>query len=205
LVTNSGFAIIISSPSGAGKTTITKRLLKKFKNSHLSVSCTTRKPRKGEVHGKDYFFISQKKFQNLKKQKKFLETAKVHDNHYGTLKTEVYKNLKKNKIVLLDIDWQGARSVKRIIKDNIFSFFLLPPSLKDLKNRLLKRHQDNKQIAIKRFSYAKKDIKHWIEYDYVSINDKIPICTKDIFLKIKLVINEKIKKEKITKLLKKFN
>ena len=108
-----GISIIISSPSGAGKTTITKKILKKIKRSYLSISCTTREPRIGEKHGSDYFFISKKKFQFLKNKNKFLEHAKVYDNFYGTLKSEVNKNLKNKKIVLFDVDWQGSRSIKK--------------------------------------------------------------------------------------------
>ncbi len=202
MVLNSGFAVIISSPSGAGKTTVTKRLLKKVKKSHLSVSCTTRKPRTGEKDGKDYFFISKSKFISLKKKNSFLETATVHGNLYGTLKSEVYLNLKKNKIVFLDIDWQGARLIKNKIKDNIFSIFLLPPTLATLKKRLLKRHNDNKDLAIKRFSSARKDIKHWSEYDYVLVNDKIQVCTHAIFKKINMCLEDKENKKKISKILK---
>ena len=191
MVLNSGFAVIISSPSGAGKTTVTKRLLKKVKKSHLSVSCTTRKPRTGEKDGKDYFFISKSKFISLKKKNSFLETATVHGNLYGTLKSEVYTNLKKNNIVFLDVDWQGARLIRNKIKDNIFSIFLLPPTLATLKKRLLKRHNDNRDLAIKRFSHARKDIKHWLEYDYVLVNDKVENCFKEI----KKIISNHLKKK----------
>ena len=118
-----GISIIISSPSGAGKTSVTKKLLKKIKNSHLSISCTTRKPRDGEINGKDYFFISKKKFLNLKKNKKFLEHAKVYENFYGTLNSQVKANLKNNSIVLFDVDWQGAKSIKKKIKKIVIHFF----------------------------------------------------------------------------------
>lgn len=186
-----GLSIIISSPSGAGKTTITKKILKKIKNSHLSVSCTTRNPRKGEKNGVDYLFISKNKFIQLKKNKKFLECAKVYENYYGTLKSEANNRLKKNKIVLFDVDWQGARSIKKKLKKNCYSIFLLPPSKKILKSRLLKRHKDEPHIALKRFSSAKKDIDHWVEYDYVFINDDLDLCTKSILSKIKILLDEK--------------
>ncbi|MDB3873171.1 guanylate kinase, partial [Pelagibacteraceae bacterium] len=161
--------IIISSPSGAGKTTITRNLLKKVKNSKLSVSCTTRKPRPGEKHGTDYFFVSKNKFLELKKKNKFLESAKVFNNYYGTLKSEVISK-KKNKIIFLDIDWQGARIIRKKIKKNCHSFYLLPPNFKELKKRLFKRHQENIKIAEERILNAKNDMKYWSEYDEVFVN-----------------------------------
>jgi len=185
--------IIISSPSGAGKTTITRNLLKRFKNSKLSVSCTTREPRSGEKHGTDYFFISKKKFLELKKKNKFLESAKVFNNYYGTLKNQLTSK-SKNKIIFLDIDWQGARIIRKKLKKNCHSFFLLPPSFKELKKRLIKRHKENKVSALKRISYAKKDMKHWDEYDEVFINTKIDKCTNEIEYKINEIIKLKQKK-----------
>ena len=194
--------IIISSPSGAGKTTVTKKILKRIKNSYLSISCTTRTPRHGEVHGKDYFFVSKKKFFNLKKQNKFIESAKVHNNFYGTLKSEVSKANNKNKIVLLDVDWQGARILRKKLEIN-YSIFLLPPSLSSLKKRLIKRHSDNINLALKRFSLASKDIKHWKEYDYVYINDDLTECVKKICTKITDIKNEKKYQKKLFSLIKK--
>ena len=195
--------IIISSPSGAGKTTITRNLLKKVKNSKLSVSCTTRKPRPGEKHGTDYFFISKKKFLELKKKNKFLETAKVFNNYYGTLKSEVISK-KKNKIILLDIDWQGARIIRKKIKNHCHSFYLLPPNFKELKKRLFKRHQENIKIAEERISNAKNDIKHWSEYDEVFINKNINQCSKEIIKKIDLIRLNNKKKNFISNFVKKF-
>ena len=198
-----GISIIISSPSGAGKTSVTKKLLKKIKNSHLSISCTTRKPRDGEINGKDYFFISKKKFLNLKKNKKFLEHAKVYENFYGTLNSQVKANLKNNSIVLFDVDWQGAKSIKKKIKKNCYSFFLLPPSINILKKRLLLRHKNDPQVALKRFSSAKKDIMHWNEYDFVFVNDNLNECTNSIFKKIKLLFDEIKRMEFVIKKIKK--
>ena len=187
---NKGISIIISSPSGAGKTTITKKILKKVKNTHLSISCTTRKPRKNERNGVDYFFITKNKFFNLKKNKRFLEYAKVYDNYYGTLNSQV-KKIKNKKIVLFDVDWQGARSIKKKINKNCYSFFLLPPSRKILKERLLKRHPNDPSTALKRFSSAKKDISHWVEYDYVFINDNLKKCVNSILKKVMILLDEK--------------
>ncbi len=203
MVLNNSLIIIISSPSGVGKTTITKKLLKKINKSYLSVSCTTRKPRKNEINNVDYFFISKKKFLKYKKEKKFLETAKVHNNYYGTLKSELRKQNKNNKVILLDIDWQGARNLRRKIKKNCYSFFLLPPSISSLKKRLFKRHLDNKSLAISRLSSARKDLKYWEEYDYVYINDKLSKCVNEISKKINDLFIEHINKSKFKKIIKK--
>ena len=199
---NQNLTIIISSPSGAGKTTVTRELLKKLKSSYLSISCTTREPRIGEKNKKDYFFVSKSHFLNLKRKNLFLETAKVFGNYYGTLKSQL-KN-KNKKIVLLDVDWQGARSIRKKINKNCYSFFLLPPSIKELKKRLIARHKDNKSIAIKRISYARKDIKYWTEYDYVFVNKKLNYCVKEIINQIKNIIENNSKNKKIKKLIKKF-
>tara|TARA_B100000035_G_scaffold191002_1_gene163071 strand:+ start:119 stop:733 length:615 start_codon:yes stop_codon:yes gene_type:complete len=202
LVLNNSLIIIISSPSGVGKTTITKKLLKKINNSYLSVSCTTRYPRKNEVNKVDYFFISKKKFLKFKKEKKFLETAKVHNNYYGTLKSELRKNNRNNKVILLDIDWQGARNLRKNIEKNCYSFFLLPPSISILKKRLLKRHSDNKSLALSRLSSARKDLKYWEEYDYVYINDNLNKCVNEISKKIYDLVIENIKRSKFKKIVK---
>ena len=195
--------IIISSPSGAGKTTVTKNLLKKIKSSYLSVSCTTRDPRPGEINGTDYFFISKDKFLKFKKEGKFIETARVFGNYYGTLKSELKKN--KYNIIFLDVDWQGARSIRKKIVKDCYSFYLLPPTLHELKNRLISRHKDKKIFAMKRFSAAKKDILHWKEYDYIFINDDLKQCLNKITNKINVLIKEKKEKDKVIKLIKSFN
>ena len=200
---NNSLIIIISSPSGVGKTTITKKLLRKINKSYLSVSCTTRQPRKNETNKVDYFFISKKKFFEYKKKKKFLETAKVHNNYYGTLKSELNKKNKNYKIILLDIDWQGARNLRKKIKKNCYYFFLLPPSISILKKRLLKRHCDNKALALSRLSTASKDLKYWEEYDYVYVNDKLNECVKEISKKINDLIAENNKRYNFKKIIKK--
>jgi len=199
LVNQNKLIIIISSPSGAGKTTVTKQLLKKIPRSYLAVSCTTRKPREGEINGKDYFFITKEKFFKLKKENKFLETAKIFDNYYGTLLKEFNKKIP---FLLLDVDWQGARNIRKKSLPNCYSFFLLPPSLAELKRRLLKRHRNDTSTAIKRISSAKKDIKHWKEYDYVFINKKLEICVKKIIKKVNDLKDASIEKYKIEKLVK---
>ena len=166
--------IIISSPSGAGKTTICKYLLKKNKNLTLSVSYTSRNIRNNEKNGRDYYFVSRSKFLNLKKNEFFIETAEVFKNYYGS----PYKNIKyafnKNKHILFDIDWQGARKLrKKYKKDQIIDFFILPPSIKELKKRLIKRGRDNKEEIKLRLSLAIKEMQHFKEYNYIIINENI--------------------------------
>ena len=185
---NKGKLIIISSPSGAGKTTITKKLVASDKKNKLSVSVTTRKPRLGEINNKDYVFVTKKKFQQFIKNKSFLEYAKVFDNYYGTLKRDIFKNIKKKNIIL-DIDWQGARQIKKKLPKYTVTIFILPPSIKELKNRLLKREK-NYQFIKKRMSKAKKEIMHWKEYDYVVVNNNLNKCLNEI----KLIINSLYKK-----------
>ena len=166
--------IIISSPSGAGKTTICKKLIKKIKNINLSISCTTRQKRVNEKEGKDYFFISLKKFNELKKKNYFIETAKVFQHYYGSPYININHSFKKNKSILFDIDWQGANKLrKKYPKDIIIDFFILPPSKKELKKRLDKRGRDNKKEIKMRLSLALSEISHHNDYSYVIINDKL--------------------------------
>lgn len=166
--------IIISSPSGAGKTTLCKLLLKKMNNIKLSVSYTSRKKRINEINGKDYFFVSKEKFIKLNKNKFFIETAKNFNNLYGS----PFKNIidsKKNKVHLLfDIDWKGARKIRKNYKKaDIIDFFILPPSKKELKKRLIKRASDSSKEIDLRLSYAIDEMKHYKEYKYVLINEKV--------------------------------
>ena len=166
--------IIISSPSGAGKTTICKYLLKKIDNVKLSISYTTRPKRKNEKNEKDYFFVNQEKFNELAKKNYFVETAKVFNHYYGTPLENINKSIKKNNHILFDIDWQGAKKIrKRYDKLQIIDFFILPPNKKELKNRLEKRGRDNKREINKRLSLAVSEIKHYKEYQFVLINENI--------------------------------
>ena len=175
-----GLMLVLSSPSGAGKTTICKEILKKIKELKLSISYTTRPKRKSEVDGLDYFFISEKKFKELQAKDFFIENAKVFDHLYGTPKNFVEKNLLKGVDVLFDIDWQGAQKLSNFSKTDIVSVFILPPSNKILKERLKKRNEDSLEIVNKRMSKAKSEISHWIEYDYVLINDDLVTCTNEV-------------------------
>ena len=176
---NKGLLIIISSPSGAGKTTIAKKLISENLNIELSVSLTTRTPRNGEIDGIDYKFVSKDLFKKKIKKKLFLEHAKVFDNLYGTLKSEVMIKLNKGKNILLDIDWQGARQVRKKLNNHALSIFILPPSLNELQQRLKKR-ENNLSFVKNRMSKAKKEIMHWNEYDYVVINKNLNNCIKAI-------------------------
>jgi len=175
-----GLMLVLSSPSGAGKTTICKEILKKNKELKMSISYTTRPKRKSEVDGRDYFFISEKKFKELQAKDFFIENAKVFDHLYGTPKNFVEENLIKGVDVLFDIDWQGAQKLSNFSKTDIVSVFILPPSNLILKERLKKRNEDSIEIVNKRMSKAKSEISHWIEYDYVLINKDLATCTDEI-------------------------
>ena len=173
-----GVIVILSSPSGAGKTTLVKKisLRKKYK---ISISHTTRKPRANEKNGRDYFFVNKKKFQKLIKNNKFLEYAKVFKNYYGSLKETVIQSLENGGNVIFDIDWKGTEQIKKKkLKFKIVTIFILPPSKKELFKRLLKREQKDKKIAKERMKQFEKDVKHWIKYDFVVINDEVEKCYK---------------------------
>ena len=175
-----GAMVILSSPSGAGKTTLVKKIALK-KNFNISISHTTRKPRSNEKDGKDYHFVNHNQFKKLIKNNKFLEYAKVFKNYYGSLKETVIKKLKKGENVIFDIDWQGTRQIKRKkLKYNIITIFILPPSKKELFKRLLKRDQKDKKIAKERMKQFKDDVLHWKDYDFIVINDKLDKCYKTI-------------------------
>ena len=180
-----GGIFILSSPSGAGKTTLVKKIIKN-KNFSVSISYTTRSPRSNEKNGKDYFFISKNNFKKLIKNKKFLEHAKVFDNYYGSSKELVIEELKKGKNVVFDIDWQGTRQIRnKKLNYNFLTSFILPPSKKELINRLNKREKKNFKTVKKRMKEFKKDLSRWKEYDLVVINDDLNKCYKKIMTAIK--------------------
>ena len=165
-----GMMIIISSPSGAGKTTLVKLLSKRNKNFEISISNTTRVPRKDEIEDKDYYFINEEKFNNLIKTKSFYEHARVFNNLYGTLKDPVIKHLSHGKDVLFDIDWNGSKQMKRLkLKNKLISIFILPPNIKTLRDRLSNRDMKDKLILKERMNQFKNDVLHWKEYDYIEI------------------------------------
>ena len=175
-----GIMLILSSPSGAGKTTLVK-LLSKNRDFHISISHTTRKPRINEIQDEDYHFVDDDKFKNLIKKDEFLEYAKVFNHFYGTTKTPVINNLKNGKNVIFDIDWQGAEQIKnKKLEYKLITFFVLPPSKKVLFDRLSNRDMKDKLIAEERMKVFSKDIQHWKNYDYVVINDNLQDCFNQI-------------------------
>ena len=168
-----GVVLVISSPSGAGKTTICKKILEEVNGINLSVSVTTRKKRKDEVEGVDYFFKNDEEFLLMIKNDEFIENAKVFGNYYGTLKEEVLKKIKNGVDVLVDIDWQGTRQIQKHIPEDIVKIFILPPSIKELECRLRNRASENEEDFLKRMLEARKEISHFDEYDFIVINENI--------------------------------
>ena len=178
---NKGIMIIISSPSGVGKTTLVKLLSKRNSNFEISISNTTRIARENEVEGKDYYFVNKKKFDDLVKSNAFYEYAKVFNNYYGTLRDPVIQNLSKGKDVLFDIDWQGSAQLKKQkTKNKLVSIFILPPDIQVLRDRLSNRATDDKLTIEERMGQFKSDVLHWKEYDYVVINEDLEKCYNEI-------------------------
>ena len=184
-----GIMVILSSPSGAGKTTLVK-LLSKNKNFYISVSHTTRKPRHTEIADKDYYFVNDEKFKQLIKNEEFLEYAKVFSHLYGTTRTPVIEKLEKGENVIFDIDWQGADQIKnKELNYKLITFFILPPSKKVLFERLSNRDMKDKLIVEERMKEFSRDVLHWINYDYVIINDNLDDCYSKINNLIEAEIN----------------
>tara|TARA_Y100000816_G_C25893489_1_gene466137 strand:+ start:87 stop:662 length:576 start_codon:yes stop_codon:yes gene_type:complete len=187
-----GFNIALSSPSGAGKTTITKKLSQKYPNLKVSISHTTRKPRSNEIDGVDYYFTNKDEFEKLIKKDNFYEYAEIFGNYYGTSKKLVNKLHQQNYDVVFDIDWQGTKKLSMYKELNLVKIFILPPDKDELKKRLLKRNQDNNQTVEKRLNQYENDIQHWSDYDYIVINNDLESC----FNQIEKII-KKQKKEKM--------
>ena len=171
--------VILSSPSGVGKTTLTKKIQQKYPTFKISVSHTTRPPRSNEVDGVDYHFVSMENFQELIRQKKFYEHAEIFENYYGTLKEYVDKTIIDNDIIF-DIDWQGTKQLSKFKNLKLIKIFLITDSKKELKNRLIKRDQNSDEEIKKRFSAFDEDIKHWNDYDFIIINKNLDACFKQI-------------------------
>ena len=171
--------VILSSPSGVGKTTLTKKIQQKYQTFKISVSHTTRTPRSNEVDGVDYFFVSKKKFEELIKENKFYEYAKIFENYYGTHKENVDKAIIKNDIIF-DIDWQGTKQLSKFKKLNLIKIFLLASDKNDLRERLIRRNQNTQKEIEKRLKSFNEDIKHWNDYDYIVINKNLDVCFKQI-------------------------
>jgi guanylate kinase len=168
-----GLMLVLSSPSGAGKTTLARRLLESEPGVKMSVSCTTRKPRKGEVDGRDYHFVDRETFARMREADAFLEWAVVFDHFYGTPRKAVEEALAAGRDVLFDVDWQGAKSLRDQAKNDVVSVFILPPSGKALAQRLTQRAQDSAEVVEARMRGASDEIQHWNEYDYVVINNEV--------------------------------
>ena len=183
-----GMMIVLSSPSGAGKTTLTKKLQKNNSNFHISISHTTRPPRPNEIDGKDYYFVTKEKFEKLAKDGNFYEYATIFGNYYGTLRDPVINLLSRGKDILFDIDWQGTQQLKQIKNLPLLTFFIIPPNTQSLKNRLLQRNQDKKHSVEKRMSKFNEEISHWNEYNYVVVNDDLESCYNKI---LKIINSEK--------------
>ncbi len=168
-----GLLLVMSSPSGAGKTTLSRKLLAADNNITMSVSVTTRAPRPGEIDGKDYHFIGRERFAQMRDRKELLEWAEVFGNYYGTPRKPVEEALAKGRDVLFDIDWQGTQQLAQAMEDDLVRVFILPPSSDELQNRLINRAQDSSSVVAKRMAEASREISHWPEYDYVIVNDEL--------------------------------
>jgi guanylate kinase len=175
-----GLMLVLSSPSGAGKTTLTRRLLERERDIALSVSVTTRPKRPGEREGVDYFFVDDAEFERRLKRAEFLEHAKVFDHRYATPAKRVAEELAAGRDMLFDIDWQGTQQLRQRARDDLVSVFVLPPSIKELEKRLKTRAQDSAAVVAKRMSRASDEISHWAEYDYVVVNDELDHCLDQV-------------------------
>ncbi len=184
--------VILSSPSGAGKTTISKKIQQKYQNFKISVSHTTRKPRPNEVEGIDYYFINENDFENKIKNNEFYEYAKIFGNYYGTSKDSVITLLNNKNDVLFDIDWQGTQQLSKFKELNLLKIFILPPSKEELKKRLIQRNQDKPNVVEERLKAYDSDSVHKKDYDFVVINDNLENCFKEVE---KIILKKKDKKK----------
>jgi guanylate kinase len=185
----------MSSPSGAGKTTLSRRLLAADANIAMSVSVTTRAPRPGETDGKDYHFISKEKFAAMRDAGELLEWAEVFGNFYGTPRKPVEEALARGRDVMFDIDWQGTQQLAQAMEDDLVRVFILPPSADELRDRLIKRAQDSASVVAKRMAEASREISHWPEYDYVVVNDDLEQAGAQI---VAILAAERLKRRRRT-------
>ena len=191
--------LVLSSPSGAGKTTLSRMLLRADRNVALSISVTTRPRRRGEVNGRDYHFIDRARFNQMVKKGDLLEWAEVFGHHYGTPRRPVIEALEAGRDVLFDIDWQGTQQLRERARDDLVSVFILPPSVRELERRLRRRAQDSKDIIGSRMAKAAGEMSHWPEYDYVIINRKVEVA----FAEVRTILAaERLKRERQTGLTK---
>ena len=195
-----GMMFVLSSPSGAGKTTLTKKIAEHNSNFVISISHTTRKPRTNEINGKDYYFVTIEEFNKLVKKKSFFEYAKIFNNFYGTSKELVLKLLSEGKDVLFDIDWQGTQQLKKIQDLSLVTIFVLPPNIQILKERLLNRHKGQDRMIQERMNKFNEEVSHWNEYNYVVVNDVLSKCYDKI---LDIILSEKkgiIKKQNLSEI-----
>ncbi len=188
LIEKKGMMFVLSSPSGAGKTTLTKKIAENNPNFIISISYTTRKARPNEINGKDYHFVTTEKFNSLVKENNFFEYANIFDNYYGTHKKTVLGLLSKGKDVLFDIDWQGTQQLKKISDLSVVTIFILPPNIHVLKERLLNRHKGQEKLIQKRMNKFNEEVSHWNEYNYVVVNDDLNKCYENI---LNIITSEK--------------
>ena len=203
-----GMMFVLSSPSGAGKTTLAKKIEEKNPDFKISISHTTRKPRTGEINGKDYHFVNEQEFNKLVKENSFFEHASIFGNNYGTLKKPVEEFLSKGKNVLFDIDWQGTQQLKKIKNLSLITFFILPPNIKILKKRLLNRHNGEEKMIEERMDKFNEEASHWNEYNYIVVNDDLHKCYEkiiNIIMSEKKGINQKQNLNEIDKKIKELN
>ena len=192
-VKNNGLMLVLSSPSGAGKTSICKSLVKLDKNIKLSISVTTRPIRSGEQNGKDYIFVNVKSFENMLQKGHFIEHADVFGHNYGTPRELIEERINNGKDFLFDIDWQGAQQLRSKMREDVVSVFILPPSKRELESRLKKRGQDADEVVISRMASASEEITHWAEYDYVLVNKNL----NDSVLKVHSILKaERLKRNR---------
>jgi guanylate kinase len=197
-ISRRGMMLVLSSPSGAGKTSISRRLLAEETGIVMSVSATTRPPRPGEVDGKDYYFYDQETFARMVANNEFLEHATVFDNSYGTPKKPVWDALDRGQDVLFDVDWQGTRKLRESAREHLVSVFILPPSIAELESRLKGRGQDSDEVVAGRMARAKSEMSHYEEYDYIVINDDLDTSVENVKAILKA---ERLRKDRRTGLL----
>ena len=183
-----GKLFVLSSPSGVGKTTLTKKLVKNNSNFVISISHTTRKPRPGELNKKDYYFVNKNEFNSLIESNNFFEYAEIFNNYYGTLKEPVLNYISLGKDVLFDIDWQGTQQLKKVKNLALTTFFILPPNIQALKSRLFNRHKGQEDLIEQRMKKFNEEISHWKEYDYIIVNDDLEECYSNI---LNIIISKK--------------
>ena len=195
MISRRGLMLVLSSPSGAGKSSISRHLLEQDSNLYLSVSATSRKRRPGEVEGRDYSFVSTEEFQLMINRGDFYEYAKVFDYYYGTPKAPVEAKMQEGKDVLFDIDWQGTQQMKAQARDDLVSVFILPPSIAELEKRLNKRGQDTAEVVAKRMSKAADEMSHYPEYDYIIVNENLEASVRQVQA---ILAAERLKRDRLT-------